>query len=69
MKRNITINLAVQRLSMSAVETLSGMKTVTLPERCPRIWNRDEFIHPDPLGYHNLPRSGWHQFQNCLAPN
>jgi hypothetical protein len=71
MKRHITISLLseVQSLSMSIRETLSGTKTVALFGRSLRIWNQDAVIHSVPLGYQHLPRSGWHQFQNCFAPN
>lgn len=71
MKRHITISPVsdLQNLSMSIRETLSGMKTSALFGRCLRIWNQDDVIHSVPLGYQYLPRSGWHQFQNCFAPN
>ena len=68
MKRNITITLVSQTLSM-----LVGIGIEMIGDafvgRCRSNWNRRSDDHPEPLGYSLSYRSGRHQFSNCLAPN
>ena len=68
MKRNITITLVSQTLSI-VMDTGIEMIGEAFVGRCRSIWNRRFQDHPESLGYSLFYRSGRHQFSNCLAPN